>query len=162
MALRRAKISISELKELGAAFKSGKEAFDPRKVTPMLAEALQPLKEQALSNLASVEQSHILRHGGKHIADALILEPSKDLSKIAAYLRIPHRIAPQAAWLELGHWIVGHKPKKLATGKFTPQRPWFRPAVVAKSEAVRRGIREGLQSLLKDAFGFGDPGDADS
>lgn len=164
---RVARIQIKQLKELQAAMKSGQSAIDPAQVKPILAAAIDLIRDEA----ARILHSGIVALGGRlplatkypdamHVEQVLTTQQGKSNRIASAWTKVLTKFAPQAIWLEFGHRMVGHKPNKADTGKFVSPRPFFRPAVVTKRAAVRKAIRVGLQELLSKAWGFGKPGNA--
>jgi len=157
---KHGRLTVNGLNELVAALDRGQGALDRRKVLPILLEALQPMKDRALANWNSVVQSHLLKAGWTPVAMALRIFDVQKAKVPMVALRISHKSAPQGLWMEFGHRIVGHSKKGIGkdTGKNTPGRPWFRPAFEEHKSRAMSSIAKGLQALLAEAFGFGQPG----
>jgi hypothetical protein len=159
---RTVRIQIRQLKELQAAMKAGSTSIEPAQVRPILAAALDLIRNQAYVNLKSVTSSTAnLPPGWEHIEQVLVVQEGKSNRIARAFCKVFRKKAPQAIWIEWGHKIIGHKPNKTDLGKVFQPRPFFRPAIMAKRAAARKAIRVGLQQLLAKGFGFGKPGTAD-
>jgi hypothetical protein len=57
-----------------------------------------------------------------------------------------------AYWLEYGHKIVGHIPKKTDTGKVVAPNPFMRVALDSKAEEASDAFASTMRSELKDVI----------
>lgn len=127
-------------------------AIEPKDLSPILAHALQPMREKALSLLRVLtKRTPNLPDGWEHIEDALVVSQGKSSRVASAFCKVFRKRAPQAIWIEFGHRIVGHKPNKKDTGRTVVAFPFFRTALDTTRKETLKRIREGVQELLLEA-----------
>lgn len=149
-------ISVPALKQLTKQMQECETAIEPRHVKPLLAEALDLIRQKALELLRALTKRAVdLPQGWEHIEDALAVKEGKSASIASAYAKVFRRAAPQAIWIEFGHRMVGHKPRKKDTGKFVTANPFFRPAIDITRSEVRKKITEGIRDLIRRGVGIG-------
>lgn len=159
MAARRAiTIRTKGLRELQKAMKQMETAVEPKDVNPILAYALEPMRDKALDLLRRLtKRRQNLPAGWEHIEDALTVKEGKSEKVARAFAKVFRKASPQAVWIEFGHKQVGHKPHKKDTGKFVTANPFFRPALDMTRPEIRKRINDGLKDLLQrsaDNAGF--------
>lgn len=111
-------------------------------------EALKPLRDEVKGNIDSITDPLTGR-----LAKAVKLRRGKRRHRLfsSAYVAMDRKIAPHAHLVEYGHEIVGHKPNKVRTGKFTQPRPYFRWAVADKAAEVQALLIEKCKQLIEGA-----------
>lgn len=147
---RSINIAPKNLRELQKAMKRMETAIEPADVRPILAGALQIFKAKALELLRRLtKRSEHLPPGWEHIEDALEVREGKSRTIARAFAKVFRKASPQAIWIEFGHRIVGHKPKKKDTGKYVTANPFFRPAINITRKEMLKFVRNGVKALLQ-------------
>lgn len=147
---RPIKITTKNLRELQKAMKLMETAIEPKDVNPILAEALSLFHAKALELLRRLTKRSVdLPAGWEHIEDAFKVQEGKSSTVARAFAKVFRRAAPQAIWIEFGHYMVTHKPGKRRTGKFVTANPFFRPAANLTRKDMLKRVRLGVQALLK-------------
>lgn len=145
-------IAPKNLRELQKAMKRMETAIEPRDVSPILAEALEIFKAKALEILRRLTKRTVdLPEDWEHIEDALVVKEGKSTKVARAFSKVFRRKAPQAIWIEFGHRMVGHKPRKKDTGKYVTANPFFRPAIDITRKDILKTVRNGVKGLLQRA-----------
>jgi hypothetical protein len=147
-------ITTKGLRELQQAIKYMETSVGVDDLKPVLAQALTPVRDEALRNLrAKVRTGGPLRlRGQEHIEDALVVEKGKSARTASAWLKVFRRLAPQGIWVEFGHVLWRGGRRRQGTGRqvgAVSPLPFFKPAIDSKRADVRRAINQGIQSLLK-------------
>jgi hypothetical protein len=128
-------------------------AIEPSDVKPILEEALRPMKDRALSNLASVVKtgSSLRLPDQKHIEDVLFTDEGKSSTRATAFLKLWRKFAPQGVWIEFGHVLwrggVRRKGQGHQIGEVN-RRPFFRPAVDVERKPTEARIEAGIKKLI--------------
>jgi hypothetical protein len=147
-------LQVKALKELQGMMSRLETSLEPKDVKPVLAGALSLIEAEAARNLAAnTNPSANLPEGWEHIADSLTTSEGKSSRIATAFTKVFRKLSPQAIWIEFGHRIVGHDPNKTDTGETVKPRPFFRPAIQSKKNAVKKRISDGILMLLMRASG---------
>lgn len=142
-------ISFRGLKELNAKLKQMDDSVSAAAMTGLMFAGADMIRQRSLEILRShTPRSTKARKAWGHLEDAIVAQAGKSATYMKAWAKTVHKLAPQGIWLEFGHRIVGHKPKKKDTGKRTAAKPFFRPAVDQMLPQVRSLINRGIKRML--------------
>jgi len=143
-------VSVRGLKELNAKIRQMDSAVSAQSIRGLLVYGANMIRERALQILRShTQRSSKNREGWEHLEDAFIVQEGKSQTYMKAWTKIRRQMAPQGIWLEFGHRIVGHKPRKKDTGKQTVAKPFLKPAVDETGARVRQFISLGVRRMME-------------
>lgn len=146
-------ITTAGIRELNARMKRMEVALEPKDLNPILVDALNLIRDQALENLRAAGVQVLTGN----LEKSFITRASKSTRIASAWTKAGTgskrgSMAPHAHLIEYGHEIVGHKPGKTNTGKRTRAFGFFRRAVDTMRASVRRKVDEGIGKLVWDSM----------
>jgi hypothetical protein len=130
------KITIKGIGALQDEMNRAESSINPPIVKRMLAEAINVITQEALSNVR-----RMFKKKTGNLEKSLVTSPGKSDTLASAWSKAGGRLAPHAHLLEFGH--------KMRDGKiWLPPMPFYRSAVDAKRAEVRQRINDGIKALL--------------
>lgn len=147
-------ITTAGLRELTDRIKRMEVAVEIKDLNPILVDALNLIRDQALENLRAADVQVLTGN----LEKSFIVRASKSTRIASAWTKAGTgskrgSMAPHAHLIEYGHEIVGHKKGgKKDAGKKTRAFRFFTRAVDTMRKQVRQKVDEGIGKLVWDSM----------